>query len=141
MASSKTKVKPIRIANETEEFFKDKPLNRYVESLHHHLDKGNLIVDGGNIIIAKAYKKNIYDDIPKDITSDLESMVVFFEGGMAGLMRAVDRMLNDGTLNTDFSIAKEAWVEEFRDACRECGVPVEEAAKRAIMAMEVQNDK
>lgn len=55
MASSKTKIKPIRIANETEEYFSGKPLNRYVESLHHLIESGRLTISGEEIIVPHAY--------------------------------------------------------------------------------------
>ena len=49
MASSKTTTKTIRIANEAAEYFKEKPLNRAVESLYEHLTDGTLSFDGEQI--------------------------------------------------------------------------------------------
>ena len=45
MASTKTQIKAIRIANETAEYFDGKPLNRYVESLHRLAEIGKITLD------------------------------------------------------------------------------------------------
>ena len=42
MASSTTVTKTIRIKNETAEYFKDKPLNRYVDSLCDYMISGEI---------------------------------------------------------------------------------------------------
>ena len=49
MASTKTQIKAIRIANETAEYFEGKPLNRYVECLHHLTESGAVVLDGEEV--------------------------------------------------------------------------------------------
>lgn len=51
MASTRTTTRTIRIDNETAEYFKDKALNRAVESLCGHLTSGKLKFDGEEIEI------------------------------------------------------------------------------------------
>lgn len=55
MASTKTVTRTIRIGTETEEYFRGKPLNRYVESLHHLTESGRLTISGEEIIVPHAY--------------------------------------------------------------------------------------
>lgn len=53
MASKTTKLKTIRIKNETAEFFKDKPLNRVVESVHCLTEEKKLEIKGdGKVVIS-----------------------------------------------------------------------------------------
>lgn len=49
MASTKTQIKAIRIANETAEYFDGKPLNRYVECLHRLAERGAVVLDGEEV--------------------------------------------------------------------------------------------
>lgn len=53
MSSKTTQLKTIRIKNETAEFFKDKPLNRVVESVHHLTKERKLEIKGdGKVVIS-----------------------------------------------------------------------------------------
>ena len=51
MASTTTRIKPIRIKNETADYFENKPLNRMVESLEELLRSGKVKFDGENLVI------------------------------------------------------------------------------------------
>lgn len=52
MSSKTTTLKTIRIKNETAEFFKDKPLNRVVESVHCLSEEKKLEIKGdGKVVI------------------------------------------------------------------------------------------
>lgn len=51
MASKKTQLKTIRIKNESAEFFKDKPLNRYVEDMHRYIEMGDIKENGEGITV------------------------------------------------------------------------------------------
>ena len=54
MSSSKTKVRTIRIKNETADFFKDKPLNKVVENVHDLAKKKDLEVsENGDILLSR----------------------------------------------------------------------------------------
>lgn len=52
MSSKTTQLKTIRIKNETAEFFKDKPLNRVVESVHYLAEENKLEIKGdGKVVV------------------------------------------------------------------------------------------
>ena len=63
------------------------------------------------------------------------SMAEFCEGGLNGLLLAVNRMLEEGILDTDLRVHKEKWVENFEETCHELGLPVEKTAEGAIKAL------
>lgn len=53
MSSSKTKIRTIRIKNETADFFKDKPLNKVVENVYDLAKKKDLEVsENGDILLS-----------------------------------------------------------------------------------------
>lgn len=88
MASTITTTRTIRIKNETAEYFKDKPLNKAVESLYEHLKSGNISFDGDEIKIIENFENT------KECThlnSDYEAVEE-----MARLMRVpTERLLAD----------------------------------------------
>lgn len=52
MSSSKTRLKTIRLKNETAEYFKDKPLNRVVESVHTLAEEKKIEIQGdGKVVV------------------------------------------------------------------------------------------
>lgn len=51
MSSKTTKVMAVRVKNETAEYFKDKPLNRIVESVHELAVKNEISVEKGRVEI------------------------------------------------------------------------------------------
>lgn len=54
MSSKTTRVKSIRIKNETADFFRDKPLNRVVENVHYLAIKKDIeVLDNGQITIRR----------------------------------------------------------------------------------------
>ena len=58
MPSSTTKVKAIRIKNETAEYFADKPLNRVVESVHTLALKNEIEIKGsGEVVVSGSHDK------------------------------------------------------------------------------------
>lgn len=133
MASTKTTVKTIRLTNETADFFEGKPLNRYVECLHSLIENGKVKMDGDNL---KVVSKSIYDSVPPEVTANFADLDEILEGGVAGLMVAVNNLIEDGLLNTDYSICGEPWVEKFRDACNAKGLKVENVSEKAILALQ-----
>lgn len=133
MASTKTQIKTIRIANETADFFEGKPLNRYVECLHSLIESGKVKMDGDSLRVAS---KSIYDSVPPEVTANFADLDEILEGGVAGLMVAVNNLIEDGLLNTDYSICGEPWVEKFRDACNAKGLKVENVSEKAILALQ-----
>lgn len=58
MSSSTTKVMAIRVKNETADFFRGKPLNRVVESVHDLYKKDELgITASGNVFVPSSNNK------------------------------------------------------------------------------------
>ena len=98
MASTKTTVKTIRLTNETADFFEGKPLNRYVECLHSLIESGKVKMDGDSLLVTG---KSIYDSVPPEVTANFADLDDILEGGVAGLMVAVNNLIEDGLLNTD----------------------------------------
>jgi len=138
MASTKTTVKTIRLTNETADFFEGKPLNRYVECLHSLIESGKVKMDGDSLRVTgkKGDLTSIYDKVPPEVTANFADLDDLLEGGVAGLMVAVNNMIEDGLLNTDYSICGEPWVERFRDACNAKGLKVENVSEKAILALQ-----
>ena len=58
MSSKRTKVKAIRLKNETYDFFSDKPLNKVVESVHELAIKKEIEITRGEV---KIVVKDIHD--------------------------------------------------------------------------------
>lgn len=83
----------------------------------------------------KSEQKGVNPDVPPDVWENIVSMAEFCEGGLNGLLLAVNRMLEEGILDTDLRVRKEKWVENFEEACHEKGLPVEKAAEGAIKAL------
>ena len=53
MSSSKTKVMAVRVRNETAEYFKGKPLNRIVESVHDLVKEREIEIKEGKVEIVR----------------------------------------------------------------------------------------
>lgn len=51
MSSKTTKVMAVRVKNETADYFRDKPLNRIVESVHELAVKNEISVEKGRVEI------------------------------------------------------------------------------------------
>lgn len=83
----------------------------------------------------KTESKGVNPDVPPDVWENIVSMAEFCEGGLIGLLMAVNKMLEDGVLDTDLRVHKEKWVENFEETCHELGLPVEKTAEGAIKAL------
>ena len=83
----------------------------------------------------KTESKGVNPDVPPDVWENIVSMAEFCEGGLTGLLMAVNKMLEDGVLDTDLRVHKEKWAENFEATCHELGLPVEKAAESAIKAL------
>lgn len=98
MASTRTRIKPIRITNETADYFENKPLNRIVENLMDLMKSGKVKFDGEKLIIndiSSVQKKNDYESIAEmaslmkvtteqllsDMNELLENGELYYSGG------------------------------------------------------------
>lgn len=139
MASTKTKVKPIRIANETADFFEGKPLNRVVECIHHLLENGRLKFDGDEIKISG--ENSVYTEkkgINPGILEDMDSMAACFGVTTEKMIEEFYGMLEEGTLTVENGKLKASmpeWASNFEEACHEMCVPVEKVAESAVKAL------
>lgn len=119
MASTKTRIKPIRIANETADYFEGKPLNRMVESLHHLIETGKVSFDGEEIKIPdgvysvttnsgnteSVYSGGVNTNILNTMT-DLEEIAIMCGMTLEDLAGQFCEMLNDGTLTVEGGVLK-----------------------------------
>lgn len=72
------------------------------------------------------------DGVPKGIMDNIILMSQFCDGGLAGLMSAVNGMLEDGVLDTDLSIHRDEWIEDFEKFSKENGMSLRKATDKAI---------
>ena len=120
MASTRTRTKQIRIANETYDYFVGKPLNRMAESLHHLIESGVLTFDGEEIKIVggvNTEKRNtgsvntiesvnsVNTNVLK-VMADIEEIALLYGVELEDLAGQFCEMLNDGTLTVDSGVLK-----------------------------------
>ena len=130
MASTKTRIKPIRIANETADFFEGKPLNRIVECVHQMILSGTLICDGEEISV---------NGVPKKTIDGIKEMGEIAGLSLAEMLAEYLRMMEEGELmyEDDGRILpmKEEWQEELEELCRSRGLTLEEVGRRTMDAL------
>lgn len=69
-----TQLKTIRIKNECADYFKDKPLNRYVEWLWENAEKGKIELKDGVVYIIYKYNMWRYEKACRKVGVDPELM-------------------------------------------------------------------
>ena len=130
MASTKTRIKPIRIANETADFFEGKPLNRIVECIHQMILSGTLIFDGEEIRV---------NGVPKKTIDGINEMGELAGLSFAEMLAQFLKMMEEGYLmyEDDGRILpmKEEWQEELEALCRSRGLTLEEVGLKTIQAL------
>lgn len=114
MASSTTKIKTIRIKNETSDYFENKPLNRMVESLGELLQSGKMSFDGENLVI-KGQKGE--ENVPKTDISAIEEMAGLMRVPTDRLLMDFREMLEEGTLYYSNGKLINPRYEDFERAC------------------------
>lgn len=110
MASTITRIKPIRIKNETADYFNNKPLNKMVESLENLLENGTLRFDGDNLVVKGAEAQNV------DI-SDIAEMAYLMRVPTETLLSDIRQVLEDGTLYYSNGKLVNPRYEEFERIC------------------------
>lgn len=132
MASTITKTKTIRIANDTADFFEGKALNRLVECVHHLIKNGTLAFDGENL------KISVDTELPE--YEDLKGMVEFFGMTMDDFIRQSDVALSEGVLTISegkLVCVLPGWAERLSEACHELGYDVEKIVDSAIKSLKL----
>lgn len=121
MASTKTRTKTIRLANETADYFERVPLNRVAESVHRLLESGVLEFDG-------EIKVNGSPDYPVEVMKDIDTMAGLFGVSTKDIIEGVGELMNDGSLSVEngrLVCTLPEWVTRIEDMCRDKGIPVE----------------
>ena len=138
MASTKTRIKPIRIANETADYFEGKPLNRMVEGLCELLESGKITFDGENLKVEGVYTEKSEKNsglTPSKEVKEIESMAVFFGFTLDEMLKMIYNGLNDGYLtveNGKIVGLPEVDLDNLKEACHERGIGMQEAIDKTV---------
>ena len=134
MASTKTISKGIRISNEAAEYFKDKPVNRMVESMIPLLENGSLTFDGESLKISG--DSGVHTTITA-IVEEFDEMASCSGISLDDLVNGIFTLLEDGTLMIENGsiVVSSGWASEFESVCHDMCIPVEKAAEGAIKAL------
>lgn len=142
MASTKTTLKTVRIANEAVEYFRDKTLNRLIEATIPLLESGELSFDGEELKISGHEgvhtEKTVENLSASPEKRDIEQMLSISGITMEEFYRDIDGFMNEGTIDVStgrIQIAYPDWVNEFAEVCHDCGIGVEEAMSKAAKAL------
>lgn len=115
MASTTTRVKTIRIKNETVDYFEGKPLNRMVESLYDLLTSGKIEFDGESLVVKGCTPTN-NRGVPQDF-EDIEEMADLMRVPTNKLLSDFRQLLEDGTLYYSGVNLVNPRYEEFERLC------------------------
>ena len=148
MASTKTKVKPIRISNETADYFEGKPLNRMVESLSELLKSEKISFDGENLKVLGVYteknseKSGASPKYPYGIKGEdieeLNSMAMFMGGTVGEMIRLFLEAVSDGTITYQdgrYVGTPDLEIENFEEACHDMGVDAQKILDKAAQGV------
>lgn len=134
MASSKTISKGIRIKKEVAEYFKDKPLNRYIEGLYEAIESGEIVCTEEGVYARTVVQKeenSAVDSVHTEYMNRLSVDAAPF--GMSGeefgnkLLDGVDSgaiTYENGEFvaqNGDYDLSR------LKEACHDKGVPIQKA--------------
>ena len=137
MASSKTVSKGIRITNEAAEYFKDKPMNRMIESMIPLLERGELSFDGETLKIESGVHSQKGSGID-DLASEMSEMAVCMGMEPRELTEGLFHLLEEGQITIvgkEILVELPDWAGEFEFTCQERGLEVEKVAQKAILAI------
>lgn len=137
MSSSKTVSKGIRITNEAAEYFKDKPMNRMIESMIPLLESGELSFDGSELKIESGVHSQKGAGID-DLVSEMSEMAVCMGMEPGELTEGLFHLLEDGQITIvgkEILVELPDWAGEFEFTCQERGLEVEKVAQKAILAI------
>ena len=119
MASTKTTLKTVRIANEAVEYFRDKALNRLIEATIPLLESGGLEFDGEELKIRA--KEGVYTE-NNPVLEDIGMMAELFGIETGEMTEQFCEMLNDGLLTVSkgkLEIVMPEWAERFEETCHD----------------------
>ena len=148
MASTRTRIKPIRVANETADYFEGKPLNRMVESLCELIQSGKIEFDGENLKVKGVYTQNSAENsslslnkwkIDERDLEDLDTMRNFCGGSVGVMIHLFDLAVNEGVLTYDngrFIGNSDINLSHFKDVCHDLNRDPQEVMDKIVGLME-----
>lgn len=125
MASTITRIKTIRIKNETADYFEEKPLNRIVESLADLLQTGKVSFNGESLVV-----KGGNEDL-----TDIEEMAELMRVPMNKLLSDFRELLEEGTLYYANGKLINPRYEEFEDICLRKKVDIDKTITNVVRQM------
>ena len=128
MASTTTRIKPLRIKNDTADYFEKKPLNRMVESLEELLRSEKVRFDGENLIV-KGSDSNI------DL-SDIEEMANLMRVPTEKILSDIKEMIEEGTLYYENGKMILPRYAELESVCERKGVNIDNLLTKVIRDIE-----
>lgn len=128
MASTRTTTRTIRISNEVAEYFREKALNRAVESLYGLLTNGSLSFNGEEIKVEcvhqnseKSSSSKLENDktvcTPSNDMALIEEMASLMNVSTEKLLSDIKDMLENGELYYSGSRLVNPRYEEFENIC------------------------
>lgn len=146
MASTRTTTRTIRINNEAAEYFKEKALNRAVESLYGLLTARTLSFDGENLKVGCVHQKSekIFSDRSEDekeVCTPNEDFEQIEE--MAGLMRVetgklisdIKELLESGDIYYSGGKLVNPRYEEFESLCERKKWDIDKTIDKVVREM------
>lgn len=128
MASTTTRIKPIRIKNETADYFENQPLNRMVESLEELMKSGKIKFDGDNLVIKGLSQEKT------DIT-DIVEMAELMRVPMNKLLSDFRELLEEGTLYYSDGRLINPRYEDFERICEKRKQDIDKTIANVVRQM------
>lgn len=125
MASTITRIKTIRIKNETADYFEEKPLNRIVESLADLLQTGKVSFNGESLVV-----KGGNEDL-----TDIEEMAELMRVPMNKLLSDFRELLEEGTLYYANGKLINPRYSDFEDICLRKKVDIDKTITNVVRQM------
>lgn len=139
MASNVTKVKTIRIKNETAAYFEDKPLNKYVDSLYEHVVGGDveLLEDSISVHTTKTEESN---EISSELVAEIRGMTGFFDMSVEDFLHQVCERLNEGYVSIEGGKvvtydSSGINLERFKEVCHEKNIDVQKGMEKCVQML------
>lgn len=128
MSSNRTSTRTVRITNESQEFFREKPLNRYIEWLYEMISEGKIEEKDGNLSV---HTSNV--EMSEEVYAEIKSMADYFQMSLDEFFLEVCNSMNEGLVVYEggkFKGEEEFDFADLREACYMKGVTLSQAFER-----------